>query len=434
MQHSLSLWEKDTELPAFESLNGEKKTEVLIIGGGLAGILCAYFLQKLGVEYCLVEADKIGAGITGHTTAKITAQHGLIYHKIAGKYGLEAAARYLEINRMALENYRVLCKEMQCDFAEKDNFVYSIENREKLEREMKVLERLGADAKFTEVLPLPFPTYGAVSFPKQAQFHPLKFLAGISKNLVIYEHTKVREFRGKTVVTDKGKITAKQIIVATHFPMLNKHGGYFLKLYQHRSYVLGLKNAPSLEGMYVDEEKKGFSFRNAGDYLLFGGGSHRTGKQGGSYTELRQAAAVYYPQAKEVFHWAAQDCMTLDSLPYIGKYAKGTKGLYVATGFNKWGMTSSMAAAMILSDMLLGKENDNVRVFSPSRGILSGQLFLNLAESTAGLLSFSKKRCPHLGCALKWNREEHSWDCPCHGSRFDADGHLLDNPANGDLE
>lgn len=429
-----SLWEKDTELPAFESFDGEKKTEVLIIGGGLAGILCAYFLQKLGVEYCLVEADRIGAGITGHTTAKITAQHGLIYHKIAGKYGLEAAARYLEINRMALENYRVLCKEMQCDFEEKDNFVYSVKSREKLEREMRVLEKIGAEAVFTEKLPLPFPTCGAVSFPKQAQFHPLKFLAGISRNLVIYEHTKVREFRGKTVVTDKGRITAEQIIVATHFPMLNKHGGYFLKMYQHRSYVLGLKDAPSVGGMYVDEAKKGFSFRNAGGCLLFGGGSHRTGKQGGGYTELRQAAAAYYPEAKEVFHWAAQDCMTLDSLPYIGKYAKGTRGLYVATGFNKWGMTSSMAAAMILSDLLLGKKNDDAKVFSPSRGILSGQLFLNIAESTAGLLNFSPKRCPHLGCALKWNREEHSWDCPCHGSRFDKDGRLLDNPANGDLK
>ncbi|MGN1083550.1 MAG: FAD-dependent oxidoreductase, partial [Lachnospiraceae bacterium] len=362
------------------------------------------------------------------------AQHGLVYHKIAAKYGPEAAARYFEMNRMALENYRVLCKELECDFEEKDNFVYSVQNRAKLEREMKVLERIGAEARFAEKLPLPFPTCGAVSFPKQAQFHPLKFLAGISRNLKIYEHTKVREFQGKTVVTDKGKITAEQMIIATHFPMLNKHGGYFVKLYQHRSYVLGLKNAPSLEGMYVDEDKKGFSFRNAGDYLLLGGGAHRTGKQGGSYTELRQAAALYYPAAKEAFHWAAQDCMTLDSIPYVGRYSRGTNGLYTATGYNKWGMTSSMAAAMLLSDLLLGKKNENAKIFSPSRGVLSGQLFVNLAESVTGLLHFSKRRCPHLGCALKWNKEEHSWDCPCHGSRFSADGHLLNNPANGDLK
>ena len=162
--------------------------------------------------------------MTGHTTAKITAQHGLIYGKIAGKYGLEAAARYLSINQMALENYRVLCKEMQCDFEERDNFVYSMKSRDKLEREMRVLERIGAGAKFTENLPLPFPTCGAVSFPKQAQFHPLKFLAGISKNLAIYEHTKVCGFEGKTVMTEKGRIKAQRIIIATHFPMLNKHG------------------------------------------------------------------------------------------------------------------------------------------------------------------------------------------------------------------
>ncbi len=429
-----SLWEKDTALLEFESFSGEKKTDVLIIGGGLAGILCAYFLQKFGVEYCLVEAGKIGAGVTGHTTAKITAQHGLIYGKIAGKYGLEAAARYLSINQMALENYRVLCKEMQCDFEERDNFVYSMKSRDKLEREMRVLERIGAGAKFAENLPLPFPTCGAVSFPKQAQFHPLKFLAGISKNLAIYEHTKVCGFEGKTVMTEKGRIKAQRIIIATHFPMLNKHGWYFVKMYQHRSYVLALKNAPLPDGMYVDEAKDGFSFRTAGDCLLFGGGSHRTGKRGGSYTGLRQAAATYYPKAEEAACWAAQDCMTLDSIPYIGRYSRGTDGLYTATGFNKWGMTSSMVAAMLLSDLLLGKKNESAEVFSPSRGMLSGQLFLNLAESAAGLLHFGKRRCPHLGCALRWNREEHSWDCPCHGSRFSADGHLLDNPANGNLK
>lgn len=429
-----SLWEKDAALPSFEAFKGEKKTEVLIVGGGMAGILCAYFLQKLGVEYCLVEAEEIGLGITGHTTAKITAQHGLIYYKIAARYGLEAAAQYLKINQMALENYRVLCKEMQCDFEEKNNFVYSVQSRDKLEREMRVLERIGADVQFAEKLPLPFPTSGAVSFPKQAQFHPLKFLAGISKDLKIYEHTKVRAFQGKTAVTDKGRITADRIIIATHFPMLNKHGGYFIKMYQHRSYVLALKNAPDLNGMYVDEAKKGFSFRNAGNYLLFGGGSHRTGKKGGGYTELRKAAEVYYPAAKEVFHWAAQDCMTLDSVPYIGRYANGTEGLYVAAGFQKWGMTSSMVAAMILSDLLLGKKNESAAVFSPSRGIWSGQLFLNIAEAVAGVFHITKKRCPHLGCALKWNEEEHSWDCPCHGSRFGEDGHLLDNPANGDLK
>jgi len=429
-----SLWEREVALPSFVPLSGERKTDVLIIGGGLTGVLCAYFLQMAGVDYCLVEADEVGSGVTGLTTAKITVQHGLVYQKIERKYGLEAATRYLYINQKALDRYRMLCKEFSCDYEEKDNYIYSVENRKKLEREMKVLEYIGANAAFREELPLPFATCGAVSFPKQGQFHPLKFVAGITRDLKIYEHTKVLEFQGKTVRTNRGRIFADKIIVATHFPMLNKHGMYFMKLYQHRSYVIGLKDAMKVDGMYVDEQKKGLSFRNAGEYLLLGGGAHRTGKRGGNYTELRQMASFYYPRATEVAHWATQDCMSLDSIPYIGPYSKKTEGLYVATGFNKWGMTSSMVAALLLSDFVLGKKNEYTELFSPSRSMLSGQLFVNLAESTAGLLSLSKKRCPHLGCALKWNASERSWDCPCHGSRFSAEGHLLDNPANGDIK
>ena len=437
-----SLWETEVEMPSFPKLDRDKKTDVLIIGGGFAGILCAYFLEKYGVEYCLAEAGRVAEGVSGHTTAKITVQHGLVYHEIAARYGTEAASQYYNVNRIALENYRVLCKGMQCDFEEKDNFVYSVKSRTALEKEMRVLERIGAEPAFAETLPLPFATCGAVSLPKQAQFHPLKFLAEITKGLNIYENTRVLGFGEKagtgekvrTVVTDKGRIYAKKIIVATHFPMLNKHGCYFIKLYQHRSYVLALRNAPHLQGMYVDEDRKGFSFRNAGEFLLLGGGAHRTGKKGGSYTELRGAGELFYPQAEEVCRWAAQDCMSLDGIPYIGSYSRGSEGIFTATGFNKWGMTSSMVAAMLLSDIVLEKKNEYERLFSPSRNMFTGQLFVNIADAVAGLLSFSKKRCPHLGCALKWNREEHSWDCPCHGSRFSEEGKLLNNPANGNLK
>ncbi len=433
-----SLWEKEVVIPQFPQLVGEKKTDVLIVGGGMAGILCAYFLQHYGVDYCLVEAGRIAEGITGHTTAKITSQHGLIYHEIEKRYGTEAAARYYAVNRAALENYRVLCGDIPCDFEEKDNYVYSVKNRVKLEREMKTLEGIHAEAFFADVLPLPIGTCGSVVFPKQAQFHPLKFIKQIVRNLCIYENTRVLEFgtytgRGEREVrlSTQGKVFAKRIIVATHFPMLNKHGSYFAKLYQHRSYVLALKNSPHFHGMYVDEDKKGYSFRSAGEYLLFGGGGHRTGKNGGCFTELRGAAEGFFPQAEEVCRWAAQDCMSLDKIPYIGKYSKGSGQLYVATGFNKWGMTSSMVAAMLLSDLILEKRSEYESLFSPSRQMLTGQLAVNLAESLYGLLTFSKHRCPHLGCALKWNKEERSWDCPCHGSRFAEDGTVLDNPANG---
>ncbi len=436
-----SLWEKEIELPSFPRLEGEARTDVLIVGGGMAGILCAYFLHKQGVKYCLVEAGRIAGRETGHTTAKITAQHGLIYHEIADRYGLAAAARYYAANRDAVKKYRELCREISCDWEEKDNFVYSVKNRRKLEREMKVLEQIGVPAPFAEVLPLPLATCGAVSFPEQAQFHPLKFLKEIVNGLLIYESTKVLDFEEyagagfrKVRLSGGATVYAKNMIVATHFPMLNKHGMYFAKLYQYRSYVTALKNASHFPGMYVDEDKTGFSFRNAGEYLLLGGGGHRTGKNGGGFTEVRGTGEFFFPGAREVCRWAAQDCISLDGIPYIGRYSKGTQDLFVATGFNKWGMTSSMVAAMILTDLVQGKKNEYEQVFSPSRPMLMKQLAVNLAESAKGLVSFSTPRCPHLGCALKWNKEEHSWDCPCHGSRFSEGGSVLENPANGDLK
>ena len=205
-------------------------------------------------------------------------------------------------------------------------------------------------------------------------------------------------------------------------------------MYQHRSYVIALENAEQVNGMFVDEADKGFSFRNHKNLLLLGGGDHKTGKNGGAWNELRAFAAAHYPQAQENFFWAAQDCMSLDSIPYIGKYSKTTHNLYTATGFNKWGMTSAMLSAQLLCDAIQGKDNDFAPLFSPSRTMLHGQLLINAAETFADYLLPTTRRCPHLGCALRWNRYEHSWDCPCHGSRFDENGKLLDNPANGNLQ
>lgn len=427
-----SIWTKTAQLPQFEPLRSDLNTDVLIIGGGLAGVLCAYKLARAGVDYALVEADRICSGITKNTTAKITSQHGLIYDKLIREFGAERARLYLEANQGALEEYRALCKNIDCDFQEQDAFVYSIDKRWKLERELKALHRLGFRAKFVEQIPIPFPTAGAVQFPRQAQFHPLKFVAAIARGLRIFEHTKVLELGPGRAVTDRGTVSADRIIVATHFPLLNKHGGYFLKLYQHRSYVLALENAPDVHGMYVDEDKKGLSFRNYGGLLLLGGGSHRTGKEGGGWQELERFACRDYPDAQITARWATQDCMTLDGVPYVGPYSRRTDGLYVATGFNKWGMTSSMAAASLLTDLVLGRHNPYTELFSPSRTMLRLQLAANSLESALGLLTPTVPRCPHMGCALKYNAAEHSWDCPCHGSRFGEDGALIDNPATDD--
>lgn len=429
-----SVWEQTSNSIGFKSLKQDIKTEVLIIGGGMAGVLCAYMLDKSGIPYVLVEAQSICSGITKNTTAKITSQHGLIYDKLIREFDIERAKQYLSANETALSEYRSLCRNIDCDFEEKISYVYSLDDREKIEKEITALEKLGAHAEFVDRLELPFSVAGAVKFPNQAQFNPLKFISAISKGLSIYEHTPVRELIGTTAITDHGKITANNIIVATHFPFLNKHGSYFLKMYQHRSYVIALENAPNVGGIYIDGAQNGLSFRNYQNLLLIGGGGHRTGKKGGNWRELRDFARRYYPNAKEKYYWATQDCMTLDGVPYIGAYSSSTSNLYVATGFNKWGMTSSMVSAMILRDLVQGKQNQYAQVFSPSRTILRPQLAVNAFEAAVNLLIPTTKRCPHLGCALKWNPLEHTWDCPCHGSRFTENGKLIDNPATGDLK
>lgn len=429
-----SIWTENSKLPSFPRLNGTKKTDVLVIGGGLAGILCAYFLKQKGIDYILAEGGKICSGTTANTTAKITSQHSLIYHKLLKKMGTEKASMYLHANQTALEEYKRLCKNIDCDYEAKDNYVYSLNDTTLLEKELIALSKIGFNAGFAKNLPLPFKTAGAVRFSNQAQFNPLKLVSELCKDLNIFEHTFVNEIKDNRALTDNGEIKAEKIIVTTHFPFINKHGSYFLKLYQHRSYAIALENTPQLNGMYVDENKKGMSLRNYGSYLILGGGSHRTGKKGGNWNEIREAAKKYYPNAREKFHWAAQDCMSLDGIPYIGHYSRRMSDLYVATGFNKWGITSSMVSAMLLSDLVTGKKPDYAEVFNPSRSIITPQLAINAFEATVNLLTPTTKRCPHLGCALKWNSAEHSWDCPCHGSRFSSDGILLENPSTGNIK
>lgn len=419
-------------MPGFGSLQGDVSTDVLIIGGGITGILCAHFLQEKGIDYLLAEGNEICSGVTGSTTAKITAQHGLIYAKLLKHAGYEKTKLYLEANQKAVQKYTELAADISCDFEEKTAYVYSMDNRKKLEQEAEAYRILGLDDGIAETAELPFDTAGAVRMKRQAQFHPLKFLSEIAKGLNICEHTFVTQLMPGRALTDKGSITYQKAIFATHYPIDNKHGCYFIKLYQHRSYVTAWEQAAHIDGMYVDEAKKGMSFRSFDNLLLVGGGGHRTGKKGGNWQELRAFAHKHYPNAVERYHWAAQDCMPLDDAPYIGIYSPAMPDCYVATGFRKWGITSAMVSAMLLADLVQGVENPYAEVFRPSRSILTGQLLCNGAESVCNLLTPTVPRCPHLGCALKWNRAEHSWDCPCHGSRFTESGKLLDNPANED--
>ena len=428
-----SLWQDTINLPDFKKLNRNIKTDVLIIGGGICGLLCAYLLKQSGVSCVVLEKDKIAQGTTGNTTAKITSQHGQIYSYLIDEFSKETAEKYLFINENAITKYKEICKNIDCDYKECRNIVYTKDNPQKIENEIASLELLGANFKTFSSLPLPFSIKGAIGFENQAQFNPLKFINHISKDLDIYENTMVKEIDNNTAICDNLKVSAKKIIVATHFPFLNKHGNFFLKLYQHRSYVLALENAQNVNGMYVDEKEGGLSFKNYENLLLLGGCGERTGKKCGNWKELTNFKNKYYPDSKIKYKWATQDCMSLDKIPYIGQYSKNTPNLYVATGFNKWGMTSSMVSAMILCDLVQDINNDYSDIFSPSRSIMKPQLLINGIETVSNFIIPTKKRCPHLGCALKWNKQEHSWDCPCHGSRFEEDGKLINNPATDDI-
>jgi len=495
-----SIWEKGIEIEHREVLAEDLYTEVAVIGAGMTGILTAHYLQEKGFRVVVLEAKRIGSGQTKNTTAKITSQHGLFYDRLINSLGKEKAGLYARANEEAIAEYEKLIKEREiaCHFERLPAYLYTAgsggcrvdiergcraEQEERLKREAQAAAGLGIKASFTKETTLPFAVQGAVRFEGQAQFHPLEFIRALSADLTVYEQTKVLKVKKNKIYTNRGVVCADSIIFATHYPILNVPGFYFLRQHQDRSYVVAVDGAEPLKGMYYSIDQDGLSFRSMGNTVLIGGGGERTGKAGkaviegegqeGAYGFLERAAALYYPGKPIIARWSAQDCMPHDGLPFIGKYSVFRPGWYVATGYKKWGMTTSMTAARILCDAVCGIENPYAELFSPRRlyGFGCRAFFRDVAESAAGLfkgafhiplkkaeslekgeggiariglrryacyrdldgaLHKMSARCPHMGCELVWNQEEKSFDCPCHGSRFRWDGELLDNPAQTD--
>lgn len=423
-----SIWKEFSEKKNFEKLNDNLECDVLVIGGGIAGILTAYYLQKVGRNVVLVEAHTIGSGMTANTTAVITAQHDTMYKDMIANNGFDVAKDYLYANLQAVENFKQLVEDEQidCDFEITPSYLYS--HKHSLEDEVKALHKLGYEAELVQDIDLPFEIKNAVKFKDMAQFHPLKFLYAMAEKLTIYEHTMVKKIDDHTAYFDGGNIKFKQAVVASHFPFVNKHGMFFIKMYQARSYVMAIENSDAIGGTYIDDREEGFYFRQYGDLLLVGKGEHRTGMKTRAINELKAFKERYYPDAKIRCMWANQDCITLDDIPYIGEYGN-MPDVYVATGFNLWGMTGSMVSANILCEKLCGMENIYEKTFATKRCIFKPQLFANLGMALLNMVYPSVKRCPHLGCALKYNKLEHSWDCSCHGSRFEENGKLINNPA-----
>ncbi len=475
-----SLWRTQTKnitpkSAAEPSVSGVSCYDVIVIGAGLTGLLTAYYLQAQGKSVLVLEAAQIASGQTERTTAKITSQHGLKYSRLIQSVGEKKAGMYAQANQAAIWEYERLIQKLKidCQFERVPACLYSTREEAALQKEAQAAVRLGINAHFTKETELPFPVAGGVCFEDQAQFSPLEFIRQIAAELEILENTKVIRVKGHQVITRDRVFTGEKIVAATHYPLLNVPGFYFLRQHQERSYVLALSGCVKIKGMYYGIDSDGLSFRQAGDMLLLGGGSGRTGenKAGGAYDVLVQAAEKYFPDCRVEACWSAQDCMPHDGIPLIGKYSVFTPHLYVATGFQKWGMTTAMIAAMLLRDELCGVKNPYRKLFSPQRinlraaagnlcvdvgmslkGLLKGLLHRpketaeDLEPGHGGIVRVKGKRyacyrdeagelhqisarCPHMGCELAWNPDEKSWDCPCHGSRFDIDGKLLDNPA-----
>ncbi|MBD5549134.1 MAG: FAD-dependent oxidoreductase [Lachnospiraceae bacterium] len=470
-----SIWSKSVEIQDKQVCSSDKSVDVAVIGAGMAGILTAHLLKERGVEVIVIEADRIAGGQTKNTTAKITSQHGMRYENLLRKYGQEKARLYASANREAIDLYQDIIEkhEIVCDFERLPSYLYSMEDEEKLKKEAEAASRLGISAHFCKKTSLPFAVKGAVCFEEQAQFHPLKFLRRLAEELDIYEGSRVLSVKGHVILTNHGKIRAQNIIFTTHYPIINIPGYYFLRQHQERSYVVAYSGVEALNGMYYSADTEGLSYRSYQNILLAGGSAHRTGRNemGGCYEAIRQEVKKYFPKAEETACWSAQDCVTHDELPFIGKYSLFRPYWYVITGFGKWGMTFSMIAASIIADEIAGKENPYACLFSPQRWNFVPAIkkfMVDLWESSVGLLwlrellSTQKEadlkngqggvvrkglkrygcykeedgtihrvslRCPHMGCELGWNQDEQSWDCSCHGSRFDYNGNLIDNPA-----
>ncbi|MGL5379702.1 FAD-dependent oxidoreductase [Clostridium sp.] len=475
-----SLWSDSCEIKSRKTLDSNIEAEVVVIGAGIAGLLIAHKLKAEGVKVVVIEANKIASGNIKDTTAKITSQHNLIYSTLVKEFGKEKAMEYALANELAIKEYKKIINDFKidCDFEEKDAYIYSLENSDEFNKELDVVKKLGIDAEVVYETKLPFKIKAALKYKNQAQFNPIKFLKVISEDIKIYEDTRAIDIKDNTVITNNGNIKAKKIVVATHFPFLNMPGFYFMRMHQERSYVLALEGAKDIDGMYIDISMEGYSFRNYNDLLIIGGIPQRTGKneEGGCYEKLREKAKELYPNAKEKYSWSSQDCMTMDGIPYIGVYSLSTPNIYVATGFNKWGMTNAMVSAMIISDEILGRENNFSEIFSPRRfdatlsfsnlmkdGMETTKNFIaqrfdipnehidHIPNRHGGIIEYKGEKvgvykdnngkafivttkCPHLGCELKWNADELSWDCPCHGSRFDYKGNWLDGPATRGLK
>lgn len=490
-------WLDSVTLPKFSALGDDISVDVAIVGAGITGLTSAYLLTKQGLKVALVDTGTILNGTTGHTTAKITAQHGLIYDELTTSLGEETARLYYEAASTAMNFIKNMVKEqnIDCDLTEEDAYIYtrSTDYMQQLQNEFKVYEKLGIEREYVSSTTLPFEVTSAIVMKNQAQFHPLKYLLHLVNEItkqggLIFEKTTAIDIetgpKPKVVTKNGYKISCNYMIIASHFPFEDKAGFYFARMHVERSYVLAVKTKTDFTGgMYINAEQPTRSIRyttmNGDKLVLFSGDHHKTG-QGIATIKHYEALEAFAEETfgiKEIpYRWSAQDLITTDKVPYIGAITGNRPNVYVATGYRKWGMTNGTAASMVLSDLILGKGSDFEKLYSPQRfhtnpdlkklvstnldvakHLIKGkfEMITRQAEDLEndegaivtvngeragayrdpdGCLHIVDSTCTHMGCEVEWNNGDRTWDCPCHGSRYSINGDVVDGPTEKPLK
>ena len=495
LQATAPIWMETTQPPARPALSGDIETTVCVVGAGLTGLTTAYLLAGAGVPVVVLEADRIAAGATGHTTAKVTSQHGLIYADLTKRLGHESAAAYAtaQEDAVAWVAATVGREGLQCDFQRSPAFVYADSEREieALEREDAAARRLGLPSALVHGdIGLPWPTTAALRFDDQAMFHPRKYCHGLADAVerlgaTVFESSRVTDVgfgSPVTVSTGSGSVRAEWVVLATLTPIVDR-GGQFARTAPNRSYLVAAELADPPPAMYLSAGSPVRTVRphrdETGTFVIAGGGGHATGR-GAPADQLRDAATFLEERFGVLarWRWSAQDFTTGSRVPHVGPALPGRPRVLIATGFGKWGMTGGTAAASTLAHLVLEQSAPDSDLFSPHRSELPGSLATVASQgahtarsllTTAthllparapdastlapgegrvasldgrtvaayrdldGVLTLVQPRCTHLGCTVTFNDAEVSWDCPCHGSRFDVDGSVLEGPATTPL-
>ena len=420
-----SIWEEYLNNKKYNSVEENMETDVLVIGGGIAGILISRKLQDNNIRTILLEKDRIGLGNTCKTTAFLSVQHETLYQDL----GPEKARVYLNLNKRALNEYKELSKKYDFDYEEVDSCLFS-EDPEIIKNEYDCLKSLDEDVYLKENIPYEGHSTG-ICFRNQAIINPIKFINQVSAGLNIYENSEVIKLRSNYALLKNGrKVKFKWVVIATHYPMVNILNLQSLKLTQRKSYVVLVKNG-YVDATYCSIDEDGMYYRMYKDYLLIGGNDKDTGTYCLSdFTNI--VLNKFNLEEKDIIYsWCGQDTITLDGIPYIGKSSFLYPNHIIVTGFNLWGFTWAMASSNIVLNII--KDGIECNLTKPSRFFVNKNLFKNIKNSFVNLVNFRKPRCTHLGCGLVYNEKEGIYECPCHGSIYDRNGNLVEGPAKKDL-